>query len=60
MLTDSQGLEVTTDSAVAIAAINAFAEQSLGYGNDVLVIDKAIAADPTCAIAYAHAAAHYL
>ena len=60
MLTDSQGLEVTTDSAVAIAAIDAFAEQSLGYGNDVLVIDKAIAADPTCAIAYAHAAAHYL
>ena len=60
MLTDSQGLEVTTDSAAAIAAIDAFAEQSLSYGNDVLVIDKAIAADRTCAIAYAHAAAHYL
>ncbi len=60
MLTDAQGLEVTTFSAEAIAFINRFVEQSLSYGDDALVILKAIAADPTCAIAHAHAAAHYL
>lgn len=60
MLKDAQGLEVTTDSQIAIAAIDRFCTQSLSYGNDAGVILQAIAADPTCAIAHAHAAAHYL
>ncbi|MBD1920128.1 tetratricopeptide repeat protein [Microcoleus sp. FACHB-831] len=60
MLKDAQGLEVTTNSPIAIAAIDLFVDRSLGYGNDALVILDAIAADPACAIAYAHAAAHYL
>jgi tetratricopeptide (TPR) repeat protein len=60
MLRDAQGLEVTTNSRLTIAAIDSFAQQSLSYGNNAEVILKAIAADPTCAIAYTHAAAHYL
>lgn len=60
MLKDAQGLEVTTHSPDVIAAIDSFADQSLSYGNNALVILKAIEADPTCAIANAHAAAHYL
>src|SRR6476469_4189288 len=60
MLKDAQGLEVTTNSPTAIAAIDLFVDRSLGYGNDALVILDAIAADPACAIAYAHTAAHYL
>jgi hypothetical protein len=60
MLRDSQGLLVTTNSREAIAAIDRFVEQSLSYGNDAEVILKAIEADPACAIANAHAAAHYL
>jgi tetratricopeptide (TPR) repeat protein len=60
MLTDAQGLEVTTFSAEAIASVDRFVKQSLSYGDDTLVILKAIAADPTWAIAHAHAAANYL
>lgn len=60
MLRDAQGLEVTTQSHTAIAAINRFTDCSLGYGNDADFILEAIAADPACAIANAHAAAHYL
>lgn len=60
MFRDSQGLEVTTNSPEAIAAIDNFVEQSLSYGNNAEVILKAIAADPTCALANAHAAAHFL
>lgn len=60
MLRDAQGLKVTTTSGTAIAAINQFVDQSLSYGNQAEVILTAIAADPTCAIAHAHAAAHYL
>ncbi len=60
MLKDSQGLEVTTNSLSAIAYINCFTQQSLSYGNRAEVILQAIAADPKCALAYAHAAAHYL
>lgn len=60
MLKDFQGLEVTTNSSNAIAAIDLYTEQSLSYGNNAEIILQAIAADPTCAIAYAHAAAHYL
>ncbi len=61
MLIDAQGLDVTTESGVAIAAINRFIDQALGYGNAAeAVILSAIAADPSCAIAHAYAAAHYL
>ena len=60
MLRDAQGLEVTTNSPEAIAAINHFLSQSLSYGNDAQGILKGIAADPACVIANAHAAAHYL
>jgi hypothetical protein len=57
----SQELDVTTNSSEAIAAIDRFVDQALGYGNAAEVaILRAIAADPTCAIASAYAAAHYL
>lgn len=60
MLTDSQELEITTDSLEAVNAINGFFEQLLNVGNDSQVILKAVEADPACAIANAHAAAFYL
>lgn len=60
MLKDHQGLEVTTNSPEAIAAIDKFIEQSLSYGNNHLIILQAIAADPKCALAYAYTAAYYL
>ncbi len=61
MLEDDLGLEVTTDSSEAIAAINRFTELALGYGKDALsVIQEGIAADPTCAMLHAYAAAHFL
>ncbi|MBH8572975.1 tetratricopeptide repeat protein [Nostocaceae cyanobacterium CENA369] len=61
MLKDAQGLIVTTDSAEAIAAINNFINEALGYGKDAeTAILQAIAADPTCALAHAYAAAYYL
>lgn len=60
MLRDSQELDVTTDSPETIAAINRYTDQALAYGKDALVILKGIEADPTCAIANAHAAAIYL
>ena len=61
MLRDAQGLVVTTHSTEAIAAINRFVDQALSYGKDAeSEILAGIAADPTCAIAHAHAAAYYL
>ncbi len=61
MLKDMQGLGVTTDSPDAIAGINRFIDQSLFYGKDAeTAILKAIAADPTCALAHAYTAAYYL
>lgn len=60
MLQDSQGLEVTTNSPEAVAAIDQFIHQSLCYGNNPEVILQSLEADPTCALANAHAAAHYL
>lgn len=61
MLKDAQGLDTTTNSSKAIAAINCFVEQSFAYGQDAeTAILQGIAADPTCAIAHAYAAAHYL
>ncbi|HEY9626344.1 MAG TPA: tetratricopeptide repeat protein [Coleofasciculaceae cyanobacterium] len=57
----SQQLDVTTDSPEAIAAIDHFVHQTLIYGNAAeAAILQAIAIDPTCAIAHAYAAAHYL
>lgn len=61
MLSDSQGLAVTTDSPVAIAQLNRFIDQALSYGKEAEdAISRALAADPTCAIAHAYAAAHFL
>jgi tetratricopeptide (TPR) repeat protein len=60
MLQDSQGLDVSTDSPEAIAAINRYTDQALAYGKDAVAIFQGIEADPTCAIANAHAAAFYL
>jgi hypothetical protein len=61
MYQDIQGLEVTTHSLEAIAAIDRFIEQMLSYGNQAeAAILAAIAADPACAIAQAYAAAYYL
>ncbi|ARV58305.1 tetratricopeptide repeat protein 38 family protein [Nostocales cyanobacterium HT-58-2] len=61
MLKDAQGLEVTTDSKETIAAIDRFIGQALSYGKDAeAVIVQGIAADPTCALIHAYAAAHYL
>lgn len=61
MLKDSQGLAVTTDSLDAVAGINGFIKQALGYGKYAeSTIIEAISADPTCAIAYAYAAAYCL
>ncbi|AFY41772.1 tetratricopeptide repeat protein [Nostoc sp. PCC 7107] len=61
MLKDAQGLEVTTDSPAAIAAINQFMEQSLSYGKDTeAVILEGVKADPGCAMVYAYTAAYYL
>jgi hypothetical protein len=61
MLRDSQGLVITTNSLDAVIKINEFITQSLGYGKQAESgILQAIAADPTCAIAHAYAAAYYL
>jgi hypothetical protein len=61
MLRDAQGLEVTTHSPMAVEAINHFVDQSLRYGKDLeQTILDGIVADPTCALAHAYAAAHYL
>ena len=61
MQEDIQKLKVTTGSPLAIALINRFIDQALSYGKDAeTVILQAIAADPTCAIAHAYAAAYYL
>ena len=61
MLKDAQGLIVTTEKAEAIAAINRFIDRALYYGKDAeTAILAAIAADPTCALAHAYAAAYYL
>ncbi|MBW4559695.1 MAG: tetratricopeptide repeat protein [Mojavia pulchra JT2-VF2] len=61
MLKDAQGLEVTTESSAAIAAINSFIDQALSYGKDAeAVILEGIAADPNCAMIHAYAAAYFL
>jgi tetratricopeptide (TPR) repeat protein len=61
MLKDAQGLEVTTVSEQAIAAINTHVDQCLCYGDRAeSSILQALGADPTCVLANAHAAAYYL
>jgi hypothetical protein len=60
MLQDTQGLDVSTDSAETIAAINRYTDQILAYGKDTVAIFPGIEADRQCAIANAHAAALYL
>lgn len=56
MLKDAQGLEVTTNSPEAIAAINRFVDQILSMGNNPEIIFKAVEAEPTSVIANAYAA----
>lgn len=56
MLKDAQGLEVTTDSPEAIAAINRFIDQILSYSNNPDAIFNAIEADPTSVLANAYVA----
>jgi tetratricopeptide (TPR) repeat protein len=60
MLKDAQGLELTTASPEAIAAINRFIDQILSMGNNPDVIFKAVEADPTSVIANAYAATLYM
>jgi hypothetical protein len=61
MLEDSQGLVVTTEPLDAVAEINFFIKQALGYGKHAeATLLKVIAADPGCAVAYAYASACYL
>lgn len=61
MLQDAQGLDVTTVSELAIAAIDNHAEQCLCYSDRAeSSILKAVEADPTCILANAHIAAYYL
>ncbi|MEH2066623.1 MAG: tetratricopeptide repeat protein [Nostoc sp.] len=60
MIKDSSGLEITSNSSVAVDAINGFVDQLLGVGNDAQLILKAVEADPTSVIANAQVAAFYL
>ncbi len=61
MLNDSQGLPVTTDSLVAIAAINRFVDEALGYGKEAeQVLIQGNVADRECALIHAYTAAYYL
>src|SRR5258708_22735157 len=55
MLTDAQGLAVTTERPETIRAIDHFAQQFLGYGKDLGGILEAAAADRDCVVAQAHA-----
>jgi tetratricopeptide (TPR) repeat protein len=61
MLTDVQGLSVSTDSNAAIAALDRFINQALSYGNAAEpAILASIEQDPTWGLAQACAAAYYL
>ena len=60
MLTDAQGLTVTTDSPDVIASIDQFAEQLLGYGKNAAVILNAVAVDRRGTLVNAHTAAFHL
>jgi tetratricopeptide (TPR) repeat protein len=61
MFVDLQGLRVSTDSAATLDHLNCFIDQALGYGNQAeAAINRAIAADPTCALAHTYAANYWL
>ena len=61
MLKDAQGLNITTVSKIAIAAINQYTEQCLCYGNQAeSSILAAVAADSQSVLANTFAAAYYL
>lgn len=60
MLLDAQGLAVTTDAPDAIDAINQFADQLLGYGNNSAIMLKGVTADPFGVLVNAYVAALYL
>ncbi len=57
MLTDAQGLPVTTERPETIDAVDRFVQAFLGYGTDFQPILDAADAEPNCVIAQAHAAA---
>jgi hypothetical protein len=57
MLTDAQGLPVTTERPETIEAIDRFLQAFLSYGTDFQPILDAAEADPDCVIAQGHAAA---
>lgn len=56
MLNDAYGNDVETDSPETIAAIDRFAHSLIAYGTDFGVIFEAVATDPDCVMARAHAA----
>ena len=61
MLRDAQGLVVTTDSPIAIAALNCAIDQSLCYGNGLkAALLQGNVADQECALIHAYTAAYYL
>ena len=57
MLTDAQGLPVSTDRPETVQAIDRFVAAFLGYGTDFQPILDAADADPNCVVAQGHAAA---
>ncbi|HZH25843.1 MAG TPA: tetratricopeptide repeat protein [Azospirillaceae bacterium] len=56
MRRDARGLPVTTDSAEAVAALDAFADAFIRYADNAAVLLDAVKADPGCALAQAYAA----
>lgn len=61
MVKDAQGLTVTTDSPVAIAAINQFTCQSLSYAREAkATLFQGNVADRECILIHAYIAAYYL
>jgi len=57
---DAYGLDVATASPVALAAIDRFAAEFIGFGNDAAAILGGVEADPACVQAAAHAAALHM
>jgi tetratricopeptide (TPR) repeat protein len=57
MLTDAQGLPLTTDRPETVEAVDRFTAAFLGYGTDFQPVLDAAEADPDCVVAQAHAAA---
>lgn len=57
---DQQGLQVSTDSKPAIAAIDRFGEAFLGYGTDADAILAGVETDPECVMARVLAASLFL